>query len=178
MGWPVHFPHPHTNWAGFFRPRTLQKSYLAMSAARPTDQPSKGPPSPVPGVDCPVPGAPSRHTSPPPQAPRLRSPVNQLAKTLGQLASPGDRPQAPTLPQAASIPGPGPTGHARPCSKTLDQLAGRDRRRRRPFLSARPRPPANWRGLLPVGATPAARGPGSETPLQAPGAAGPVDGRV
>ena len=57
MGWSVRFPKSHTNWAGFFRPPTLQKSSLVLFAARPTGQ--------------------RRGASPRP--PRPRSPVHQLA---------------------------------------------------------------------------------------------------
>jgi hypothetical protein len=106
MGWPVHFPKSHTNWAGFFRPRTLQKSYLAMFAARPTGQPRGGPPRPrpplfrastapsrghPPGIPSPA-GTPAKVASQPTgHGPSRRN----AAKTPSQLASPGVRPQAP-----------------------------------------------------------------------------------
>jgi hypothetical protein len=187
MGWPVHVLQSHTKWAGFFRPPTLQKSYFAIFAARPTGQP----PSPVPGVDCPVPGAPSRHTFPrrhPGQGRRQSTNwPRPLATRRGQDPRPTGqarrgRAACLTLPRGASIPGPGPTGRvlvgaARP---EVPRPTGGPRPPppSGPLVGAAPKTAGQLARSLARGSDPRGQGPGSETPLQAPGAAGPVDGRV
>ena len=99
-------------------------------------------------------------------------------------------------------------GHPRPTSRAnwprppypADQAPQPTGQRRGPAAGlAPPRPPVNWRATTAVagspssprpkavgqlarrlarGSDPRGHGPGSETPLQAPGAAGPLDGRV
>ncbi|KAG2411921.1 hypothetical protein HFD88_009477 [Aspergillus terreus] len=61
--------------------------------------------------------------------------------------------------------------------KSLDQLAGRDRHRRLALSSApHPKTAGQLARSLARGSDPRGQGPGSETPLQAPGAAGPQQG--
>ncbi|KAG2411918.1 hypothetical protein HFD88_009474 [Aspergillus terreus] len=103
------------------------------------------------------------------------------AKTLGQLARPGGGAR-PAWPSREAPPSQAPGQLAASSSgprgpKSLDQLAGRDRHRRLALSSApHPKTAGQLARSLARGSDPRGQGPGSETPLQAPGAAGPQQG--
>jgi hypothetical protein len=99
MGWSVRFPKSHTNWASFFRPRTLQKSYLVIFDLRSTGQiggqlanlrqatPPPGPSSPLPARTSPAPGG---LTSPPKAGQLVNCWASGKAPPLSPCITPGD----------------------------------------------------------------------------------------